>query len=122
MRDFPSINSTVPSLVSRFPIFSTAEFTFLSSPVNFTTFTVLFLDFYHLLQVTMTRRFETNDIPCENIEDYRPGGFHPVNLEDRFHDGRYEVLRKVGYSTGATVWLARDSQYVRILDLMFGLV
>ena len=32
----------------------------------------------------------------ESLERYGPGGYHPVNLGDKFADGRYEVIYKVG--------------------------
>lgn len=54
------------------------------------------------------RRFETINSPCEWIEDYHPGGYHPVHLGDVFHDGRYKILRKLGDGAFSTVWLARD--------------
>ena len=40
---------------------------------------------------------------------YGPGGFHLVALEDKFRDGRYIILRKIGYGEYSTVWLAHDS-------------
>ncbi|KAG9233966.1 hypothetical protein BJ875DRAFT_377469, partial [Amylocarpus encephaloides] len=45
------------------------------------------------------------------VEDYRPSKFHPIHLGDRFKDGRYRVLRNLGYGAYSTVWLARDEQY-----------
>lgn len=49
-------------------------------------------------------------IPTEWVEDYRPGKFHPIDLGDLLHDGRYKILRKLGYGAFSTVWLARDEQ------------
>ncbi len=44
----------------------------------------------------------------ENIEEYRPGGFHPVHLGDVLHDKQYRIVHKLGYGGFSTVWLARD--------------
>lgn len=52
----------------------------------------------------------TTTIDTEEGDVYHPGGFHPVSLGDTFNSGRYKVLRKLGYGTFSTVWLARDSQ------------
>ncbi|KAH6637133.1 kinase-like domain-containing protein [Chaetomium tenue] len=46
----------------------------------------------------------------ESLYNYRPGGFHPVNLGDTLQDGRYVVRHKLGYGGFSTVWLARDTQ------------
>jgi hypothetical protein len=43
-------------------------------------------------------------------ENYHPGELHPVNLGDRFKNGRYRVLRKLGYGAHSSVSLARDEQ------------
>ena len=51
---------------------------------------------------------------AEWIEEYRPGGHHPVHLGDLFSQ-RYKVLRKLGYGAYSTVWLARDLSYVFII-------
>ena len=29
----------------------------------------------------------------EPVEDYRPGGFHPVHFGDLLHHGRYKIVR-----------------------------
>ncbi|KJZ77710.1 hypothetical protein HIM_02887 [Hirsutella minnesotensis 3608] len=39
------------------------------------------------------RRFKTITSPCEFVEDYRPGGYHPVLLGDVFDNGRYVALK-----------------------------
>ncbi len=49
--------------------------------------------------------------------NYRPGGFHPVHLNDIFKKGRYTVLHKLGHGGFATVWLARDSVRNRYVAL-----
>lgn len=54
------------------------------------------------------RRFKDIRSPCEWIEDYRPGGFHPVHLGDLFNDGQFKVIRKLGEGAYSTVWLAHD--------------
>jgi non-specific serine/threonine protein kinase len=54
------------------------------------------------------RRFKDITSPCEWIEDYYPGGYHPVHLGDVFNDGQYKVIRKLGEGSYSTVWLARD--------------
>lgn len=52
----------------------------------------------------------------ERLENYRPGGFHPVQIGDVW-DGRYQVMAKLGHGGWSTVWLARDTkkeQYVAV--------
>jgi serine/threonine protein kinase len=44
----------------------------------------------------------------ERLTSYRPGGFHPVHLGDKFQDERYTVVNKLGYGSYSTVWLVRD--------------
>lgn len=44
----------------------------------------------------------------EQVEWYKPGGFHPVHLGDTFDEGRYKVVNKLGAGGFSTVWLARD--------------
>lgn len=46
----------------------------------------------------------------ENLERYRKGGYHPVNIGDELHHGRYRIVHKLGYGAYSTVWLARDQQ------------
>ncbi|KAH7378126.1 kinase-like domain-containing protein [Cadophora sp. MPI-SDFR-AT-0126] len=48
-------------------------------------------------------------LDVEHREEYRPGGFHPVHIGDRFGAaGRYRVIHKLGSGGLATVWLCRD--------------
>lgn len=63
------------------------------------------------------RRFKTITLPCEWVEDYRPGGYHPVHLGDIFNNGQYKVIRKLGDGSYSTAWLARDLRYVHLLHL-----
>lgn len=60
--------------------------------------------------------------PCalddiEDVEEYRPGGFHPVRIGDDFAGGRFRVIHKLGYGGFATVWLARDARNQRNVAL-----
>lgn len=48
----------------------------------------------------------------EDWEDYVKGGYHPVKIGDSFSDGRYTVVRKLGWGHFSTVWLANDTKYV----------
>jgi hypothetical protein len=51
-------------------------------------------------------RFDDTGATCEWAEEYCPGGFHPVNLGDTFHQNKYKVIRKLGDGSYSTVWLA----------------
>ncbi|KAH6637562.1 kinase-like domain-containing protein [Boeremia exigua] len=50
-------------------------------------------------------RFEDTYGDHEWVELYRPQGYHPVNIGDTFHDGRYRAIRKLGEGSFSTVWL-----------------
>lgn len=45
----------------------------------------------------------------EDSEDYCKGGYHPVTVGETFKDGRYVVVRKLGWGHFSTVWLSRDT-------------
>ncbi|KAJ5509085.1 hypothetical protein N7527_011228 [Penicillium freii] len=65
------------------------------------------------------RRFKTITLPCEWVEEYHPGGYHPVVLGDVFN--QYKVIRKLGEGSYSTVWLAHDlnnSRYVALKILV----
>jgi len=45
----------------------------------------------------------------EDSEDYCKGGYHPVQVGEKFKDGKYTVVRKLGWGHFSTVWLSKDS-------------
>lgn len=52
----------------------------------------------------------------ECLGDYRPGGYHPIHINDRL-DKRYRIVHKLGHGTFSTAWLAIDekiSKYVAV--------
>ncbi|KJA12935.1 hypothetical protein HYPSUDRAFT_209980 [Hypholoma sublateritium FD-334 SS-4] len=53
----------------------------------------------------------------ELVNNYGPGGFHPVHIGDTFSEGRYTVVHKLGYGTYSTVWLAKHSITARYVSL-----
>lgn len=57
----------------------------------------------------MARRYERIYDVVEPVEEYRPGGYHPVHLHDVFGH-RYEIIAKVAYGQFSTVWLANDRE------------
>ena len=46
----------------------------------------------------------------EGLEKYKPSGFHPVYLEERFKQGVYKVVRKLGHGHFSTVWLVEKKE------------
>lgn len=55
-------------------------------------------------------RFKLLYTPCKWAESYHPGSYHPVVVRDVLRDGQYKILRKLGYGSFSTVWLAHDVQ------------
>lgn len=53
----------------------------------------------------------------EDLEDYKPGGYHPIHIGDTFSNGRYTTVRKLGWGHFSTVWLARDETVNRHVAL-----
>lgn len=45
----------------------------------------------------------------ERLENYRPGGYRPIQVGDHLHD-RYQIIHKLGHGSYSTTWLARDEQ------------
>lgn len=51
----------------------------------------------------------------ESLEDYRPGGLHPVLIEDSLGESnRFKVLRKLGHGSFGTVWMCWDNKMERL--------
>lgn len=46
----------------------------------------------------------------EGTEDYKKGGYHPVQIGEMYKSGRYRVERKLGWGHFSTVWLAWDTK------------
>ncbi|KAI9215971.1 kinase-like domain-containing protein, partial [Blastocladiella britannica] len=53
----------------------------------------------------------------EDAVDYCQGGYHPVRIGDMYKEGRYTVLRKLGWGHFSTVWLCRDNIELRYVAL-----
>ncbi|KAI5795918.1 kinase-like domain-containing protein [Pyronema domesticum] len=53
----------------------------------------------------------------ELSSNYKPGHYHPIHFGDLFKNGRYKVIRKLGYGSFATVWLAHDNEKHRYVAL-----
>ncbi|KAF3343341.1 hypothetical protein VdG2_08491 [Verticillium dahliae VDG2] len=55
----------------------------------------------------------------ERLEQYEPGGYHPVMINDLLH-GRYRVVDKLGFGGYSTIWLAQDDQLRRYVAVKVG--
>ena len=57
-----------------------------------------------------TRIFSSiSPILLKDVNEYRPGGYYPIQLGQSLRNRRYLILRKLGYKyIEAVVWLARD--------------
>ena len=49
----------------------------------------------------------------EGAEGYKRGGYHPVSVGERYGDGRYVVLKKLGWGHFSTCWLVEDAGRAR---------
>ncbi|KAF5025353.1 hypothetical protein F66182_2564 [Fusarium sp. NRRL 66182] len=72
-------------------------------------------------QVTYTRQTTpltpSHELGVYRLENYRPGGYHPLQIDDYLHHNRYHIIHKLGHGAFSTAWLALDqqtSQYVAI--------
>uniref|UniRef100_A0A0K0F8T6 non-specific serine/threonine protein kinase n=1 Tax=Strongyloides venezuelensis TaxID=75913 RepID=A0A0K0F8T6_STRVS len=58
----------------------------------------------------------SDDEEQEDPNDYRKGGYYFVNIGDVFN-GRYHVIRKLGWGHFSTVWLCWDTEEKRFVAL-----
>lgn len=52
------------------------------------------------------------------LYSFHLGGYHHVKVGD-LYNGKYHVIRKLGWGHFSTVWLAWDIQYVNIFNWIF---
>lgn len=73
--------------------------------------------FARLNSTKLQARVEYNWIKgVETLEEYQPGGYHPVMIGDMLHN-RYRIVDKLGHGGYSTVWLARDTTIKRYVAL-----
>ena len=69
---------------------------------------------HHLLHGEPCRPHGDNGPPSsttsQGSEGYRKGGYHPVYIGEKYHAGRYTVLKKLGWGHFSTVWLVMDKE------------
>ncbi|CAO3583101.1 unnamed protein product [Absidia cylindrospora] len=53
----------------------------------------------------------------EDINDYKQGGYHVVQVGDSFYNGRYIIDSRMGWGYFSTVWLAKDTLVNRYVAL-----
>lgn len=46
----------------------------------------------------------------EGCDGYKPGGYHPVNIGDKFNANRFTVIEKLGWGHFSTVWMTFDKR------------
>ncbi|EXU98479.1 protein kinase [Metarhizium robertsii] len=55
----------------------------------------------------------------EHLSDYRPGGYHPLHIDDRLHK-RYRIVHKLGHGACSTAWLAIDEKTTKYVAIKLG--
>ncbi|ORX57811.1 kinase-like protein [Piromyces finnis] len=53
----------------------------------------------------------------EDQEDYCKGGYHPVKINDVYDNGRYRIIKKLGWGHFSTVWFAKDEKLNKFVAL-----
>lgn len=53
----------------------------------------------------------------ERLDYYVPGGYHPIQIGDKFHNDRYAVIHKLGFGRSSTKWLAEGKHSSRLVAL-----
>ncbi|KAF5635659.1 kinase domain protein [Fusarium tjaetaba] len=68
----------------------------------------------------------TTDLPTyelyhnvEYIDRYCPGGYHPIEVNDRLNQ-RYHIVDKLGQGGYSTIWLARDEELNNYVAIKVG--
>ncbi|KAJ7596625.1 kinase-like domain-containing protein [Mycena floridula] len=72
--------------------------------------------FHYVLTSAGPKILPVEEPSCKDEEspaDYNAGGYLPVKVNDSFKEGRYRVLRKLGWGHFSTVWLVKDEQLKR---------
>lgn len=55
----------------------------------------------------------------EDINRYRPGGYHPIEISDKLNQ-RYSIVDKLGHGGYSTIWLARDEKLGKYVVVKVG--
>lgn len=58
---------------------------------------------------SVTEDAAENTADEEDSEDYCKGGYHPVHVGEQYKDGKYTIVRKLGWGHFSTVWLSKDN-------------
>ena len=50
-------------------------------------------------------------VRLEDPSEYKPGGYYPLEIGGKVHNGRYRILHRLGHGAHSTTWLALDQSY-----------
>lgn len=56
----------------------------------------------------------------ERLDGYRPGGYHPIQLNHKLQE-RYSIIEKLGHGSYSTIWLAQDEKLSRYVAVKIGI-